>query len=654
MVDESTIPKASKVLVSGTTISTAGNTLGEMLQKVASDSDSTVVRQVRDLYSPSVRHFYVVSGSERYGSTEWIDEGYPGFSRDTSTVVHRSSELDGMDPRGEYLILGSSEAMQRVSQAFVKLGFETEVTRRISSFGANTSLLLFGPLGSSTLAVLLLVALLAGFSVLSRSKNYAVLRLHGGSKRTAFLRDLRSEGLSFVLIPTVLIGISSAILFYYNEWNQIGNYLWAALVILTVLILSMLSLYIICLIAIFDNKIIAAINGKLGFRVSIPAVYLLRVPSLVLTVSLLASVFAVGAVANRQHHEIEAMGDAGAAAKIVFEGFLSSGDMDRLAFESGHWLKGQDALGLTIMAQEIASAPDGTAISDQVVLVNRGYLRRNSLLGANNEHINDVGSKEAIIMMPPDVRTTAEEIKNMIARGSGGLDGLKVRTVHLQADQPRFLYANSGDGSQPSYTNGNAIFVGIGSDTDIISDDNYMSYASNGSVLMADAQQARAATPSKFMGSWISAYIPIGQLKANEIAQSYEVFRAQLASTVVSLFVLLATGFGLAQLHVRGNAQTILVRHLHGWKFVSTHLWLIKGELAVLGVALAWAVVTCVRAWIKSRVETGPLLHSGELAVGLWQPAIVVIVALCNLALLLYLVNRRSRIMIRTQSEETA
>lgn len=653
IADESTLPGSSQITVSGDEITTAGEGLNAIIQGAADSSGATVVREIRDLRDASARHFYIATSPGRQSESNWLEDGYPGFSHNVSTFVHPATDLEGVDPRGKYYVIGPNDALDSVSQVFQNLNYSIETSKSVVSTRAVVSTILVGALGSATFVALLLVTLLTGFSVLTRVKNYAILRLHGGTIPVALKRDLRQELPATIRTSLSLTFLSLVALFFYNGWNQLGRYFSLALIVIAVAFVVIGCLYVATLYVSFDSKILEAIKGRLGFRVAVPATYLIRIPSLILAVSLIASTFAAAMSAHQAKQSLDAMAQTGSAARIVFEGHVSPEEMDKLAYASGKWLKDQDNAGNTIMAEPLLEKSDGTEFSEDVLMVNRGYLQRNPVIDSEGNSINDVPENRITVMLPEQATTSMEDVTNSLLANVRGNYSPRINHVQLRDHQTHPLYGISEDGRNGNSSQENAVIVAVGSNSGLISDDDYMASASQGWVLMADAEEALTETPKEFLGTWIAAYIPIGQIAANESADRLEALRLQITSALVALLVLLATAVGLAQIHVRGNSQSILVRFLHGWGFFSTHRWLFKGEAIVLAIAIGWAVVTGIWAAVQSSISNGPF-NSADLSIYQWQPIVVLVVAVINLLLLLFMVRRRTNAMIRTHSEETA
>ena len=657
MADESTLPGATPVLVTGQTVTTGGQGLPRLVKGLAETSDATVIREVRDLHSSNVRHLYVAAGDLSRPEARWLADGYPSFGATVKTVVHPVADLDSIDPRGRYYVLGSPGAESALSRAFVDLGYETETQKGSVSSGQAVAWFVGGPFGSATLIAMLLIALLAGLSVFAGVKPYAIQRLHGARERAAVMRDFRQVSRPGFLSVAVIGTCGVAGLWFYNGLNQLGGLVAVSTVVFLACLSLALGVHAAAVRLVWGSRLVDGIKGRLGFRVAVPVAYLIRVPGLVLAVSLLAAAFAAAGSAMEAGQTRDDLATAGEAASIRFESNVPPDEMDRLAFESGAWLQKEDEAGRAILALPRSMDPDATDAPPDVLLVNKTYLASNVVLDHAGNRVLAPAPGKLKMLLPEGSPRTADDVLTFLGDTSTGeplsLEAFDVDPI--QAGQSHFLYEPRPDAHQRPAWVSNIVLVVVDPKSGLIRDDDYMAYASQGRVLMTDSHEAVRNTPSKLLGPWISAYIPVAQSAADEYAMQMMELRVKAASTTIALCVLLATAVGLAQIHVRGNAQSILVRHLHGWTFLSTHRWLFVAESILLAVVACWAGARAALVLALQRSGAGPGIARGtDLAVATWQPWAVLLVALLNFGLLVGLVHVRTRMMIRTHSEETA
>lgn len=658
-VDESTLAGAGRVIVTGQTTTTGSDGLPSVVQDAAESSNAVVVREIRDLHSSTIRHLYVVIGDRDRPETQWLSDGYPSFSTAVHSIVHPVEELEGVDPRGSYYVIGPPSAVAITSTAFSDLGYDTQTDQSSVSVAETISWFIGGPFSSATLVVMLLIALLSGISVISNVKSYAIQRLHGVQMRAAIKRDLSKVFPVAMTLMVLVFGGAFVGLWFYNGLNQIGSLIQATIIVFLASLVLLLGVHAAAVRLIWDTRLLDGIKGRLGFRVAVPAAYLIRIPGLLMAVSLVAAMFAAAGTAFDAADARADLEDAGAAASITFEAHASPGEMDRLAYESGAWLQEEDEAGRTILAVPLSLSLDGGAIDELpgILLVNRTYLEKNEVFALDGHRVLDAPPGKTGVLIPHGSTTTAADVVNLLGQFASdepsSVDALAVEQV--QSDQAHFLYEPQPDAQQRPIWVRNTVLVVIDPTSGVIRADDYMAYASQGRVLMTDSAEAIRNTPPDLLGPWISAYIPVAQAAADEYATQIVELRIKVACAILALIVLLATAVGLAQIHVRGNAQSILVRHLHGWNFFSIHRWLFVAESVLLAVVCAWAAARAATIYIQQSSNSGSAFaHGADLAVAAWQPWAILLVSVLNLGLLVCLVQIRSHKMIRTQSEETA
>jgi hypothetical protein len=646
----------AEVVVTGATVTTGAAGLPALVEAVARGSHINVIRETADLRDPSTRHLYLAIGDERGPEARWIDDGYPWFSRAVSTEVHPIAELEGHDPRGRYYVYGDPRGADSLAEAFTELEYDVVVTKNDIPAGTVADWFLTGPIGSATLVVVLLVVLLVSGGVMSGTKAYAVQRLHGGLLRTAVGRDMRS--LAVFTAVALLIGCAAVAvaLQAYNGLHQVERFAQAAVGLLAVLLLLAAAAYIAMLHLVWETRLLEAIKGKLGFRVAAPVAYLVRVPGLVLAVIIVGSMFsAVGAAQNAAEAR-KAFDGAGNAATIQFDGLAAPEEQDRFASATGAWLKREDSAGRTLLAVPTALA-DPDAAQPDALIVNNAYLAHNPIIDDEGREVGRAPEETVLVLLPDDHDASHQEIEDQIrawaAMNPGHTERIDFRSI--AAGQSHFLYqAEPDELRNPLYLD-DVMVVVANPDAGMISDEDYMAYASQGRVLMTDMDEAVTRTPAELMGVFVAAYVPVAQEAADFYSEQVELARIQLISLLVALVVLLTTAIGLAQIHVRANASEILVRYLHGWTFTSTHRWLLVAEAVTAIGALIWAVSTLVSltAALNSNAGHEPLVRGADLDAAQWQPWAVAFIALTNLVFLVVAIRGRVRNLVSNLSEES-
>lgn len=655
-LEDGSMAGSVRVTASASSVSTGGTGLAKLVEGAANDADAVILREVNDLHSRATRHLYLASGPTGGAEAQWLEQGYPGFRPNTTWVMHPAAELDGVDPRGVYYVFGSAGAEDELVSTFEELGFQVEASPTRIAVGEVVSTWLVGPFSSATLVFLLLVALLIATGVTSNAKAYAILRLYGATKSIAVARDARRLISVVVLAVVSALAISLFGLWFYNHLHQLGRFLGIAGVTFVVILAAQAVIYRAMLNLVWDTELVDGIKGRLGFRATIPIAYLIRVPGLLVSVTLLAATFAgVGAVAEATQARAD-LDAAGNVARPFFDGRIPREEEGRMLEESGAWLKEEDAAGRVVLALP-ESFEDSPEAEPEFLIVNDTYLAHNAVLSSNGARVRSAPQGTVLLLVPDNDREIKQQVESRL-RDMGAMAGAPTQSYEMQtirAEQSHFLYEPTPGAGRPARLSDVPLAV-VNSETDLIGAADYAAYASQGRVLVTDPEVAVAKTPPALMGAFISAYVPVAQRAADDLAERWLELQVRLGSLLVALGVLLATAVGLAQIHVRGNSQQILVRYLHGWTFTATHRWLLRTELVVAGLVLVWSVWTYLSVLYPQLTGDGgqpPVRGTAFEAAG-WQPWALVLIAAANVGLLVVAVHTRARTMIRTRSEETA
>lgn len=656
VVDESSYPGAEKIRATGNTFSTDGESLANVVDHLASSANAVILRQVRDLNDPTTRHAFLSSGDSALAESKWVTEGYPAFSQSISTVIHPSSELDGVDPRGEYFVYGSQEATEIVADGLKQLGLSVDVGSKGTDVISALKWFLSGSIGSTTCVTVLLITMLAGLSVINNVKFYSILRLNGNAKSYALRADYRHASLftALTLVSTVVVGTAG--LFFYNSLNQFSMVALNFAMVFGVGIALIALIHALAVSLVWSTNMLEGIKGRLGFRVAVPAAYLIRLPGLILAVSLVASSFVAAQATIAAGVAHKDMSRAGNSASILFGSDISQDEVEKLSLATGKWLKEQDGLGRLIATIPITTN-DAEGTTPNALVVNNTYISQNQIVDAQGQNVSVAPATGAKILVPENLQLSKDEELALVEQGGSRHSTLaKNLTVEtIKSGQELFLYEPRPDGSGRPKSLSNLPVVVFGPDSNLISDDDFMAYASQGRILVKDYVDATEHTPQEFLGRWIASYIPLAQTSADEYATNVIELRLKVANALIAVLVLMTTAVGLAQIHVRANAKAILVRYLHGWKFFPTHKWLIQSEFALIGIVILWVVGTTAYRYFDLLTSNKSVSAQVEAsALSMWQPWVLFSVGLINLCVLLLAVAVRTRLIIRTQSQESA
>lgn len=648
IADESTVLGATQLQVVGTdqAAKNASASLPHTISESAYASNAVVIREERDSADPSVRHLYLSGVGQARSEKSWLSEGYPAFSNLKHTVVHSEAEFAALDLRGTYFILSGEKELQKITSRFEDAGLTVE-SIQMPSIAANV-LLFFasGPLTPPTIVVLLLLVFLISFSALANTKGYSIQKLHGLTAREAIRADANRISLfttgAFFLVSAATI----LILWLSNGLKQFRFFAEVTSTVCVMFLLLVFAVHALTVSILWKTNTLAGIKGRLGLKVAAPVAYAIRIPGLLVVIMLAAAVAtcAQGVTASKTNAEL--LKDAGNISKITFGKNIPAAQYGQVTGWVGQWLKKeeQDENLITVIP-----LPDTASAASGALLVNNEYLESTPVLDENLNAVTPAERDSVKILLPERSTFTREDALDLLSTQAEFSGDTALSEATIAPNQEHLLYnPDPSDDSSPSSVADVPLIV-YGPGANPLSDEDFMSFASGGQVLVTDGQQAAQTVPEDLKRSTVQAFIPVARTAQDQYAAQLLLLQTSTITAFAALCVLLSTAFSLAQVHVRGNAQTIRVRYLHGWNFFATHQWLFKIEIKLaLGAFAISALSIVIRYLYGGSARQGPSATGSALELGS-----LLVVLVLNAALLILAVASRSHSTLHANSEET-
>ncbi|MFC7810500.1 hypothetical protein [Streptomyces olivaceus] len=593
--------------------STSGAQVAQAIASFSADHGVTVAREVPDMRDPDGhRHLYLAPGDRQSGAGSWLDEGYPAFSRNYTTDVHPIAEIGQRDPRGEYYVFGAPAAADALVAEFADLGLRAGVTHPLS-YTTLAAAYTGGVLWGSFWVVALAAVTMTGASVLLSAKAYGILRLQGMSFGGLLVRDLRQLAVSWSVAVGAVAAVTLAFLGFYNGLAWLGMFATVAGGLAGLFILLVLAAHAAVLALTFKVDVLRALKGELPARAATISVYLVRIPALLLALSIATDVAAAGQDVLARQESRTAYADAGDAVTIRLNGSLPS-ETDQVIKEVGPWLRRADREGKVILAgrrdlQSIAQSaqlPPG-----EVLVVNETFLAKQPVLDPTGRRYTPVAqdgkspeTHPVRLIIPESLSRQAATITAAIPEvlASGFDRHTQLETLPAKSGQHVFAY-NPGNqvynaAHSPKEDRSlvrDPVVVVVPNGSKFLSDDGYTAFATQEGVVFPDpddvlgAIAANKGNKGNKLQTYVTAVRPVGQNSALKLRDAVNEFRVQLFNLILAVIVLLIAGVGVCIIYSRKNAQAIFVQHISGWRYTVTHRFILSLELA-LAVLLATRV----------------------------------------------------------------
>ncbi|MFC9128888.1 hypothetical protein ACFT4A_18845 [Streptomyces sp. NPDC057099] len=592
--------------------STSGAQVVRAVESFSKEHGVGVAREVTDLRNPDgIRHLYLAPGGSSVMTKSWLDEGYPAFSRNYETRVHPISEVGQLDPRGTYYVFGSSAAADSLQAFFADLGLTVSVTHPLS-YAELSERYSDDPLFQALGVVALAALTMTGASVLLNAKAYGVLRMQGMSFIGILLRDLRQLVVFWLAAVGTVAAVALAFLGFYNGLAWLGLFASVAAAVAALLLVLVLSVHAAMLALTFKTDVLPALRGELPSRAASISVYLVRIPALLLALSIATSVTLAGRDVLMRLENRDAYGAVGDAVSVRLSGAFAM-RMDQLNDHVGPWLRQADERGEVVLAGRRdlqVSAPGRGLPSGEILIVNDTYLEKQPIIDpAGRRHASEARSgrvpdSRAVRVIIPE--SLASHASTITKAASGiidpGLDrNVALETLSSRAGQSVFGY-NTGAYSYNSAHSPDEdrsmvrdpVLVVVPNGSRILRDDAYTAFATQAGVVFPDPDDVLKGVKANRLDNYVNSVSPVGQKTALDLRNAVNELRLQIFNLIIAVAVLLIAGVGVCIIYSRKNAQNIFVRHISGWRYVATRRFILAVEAAI---AVIFATRIPFEAW---------------------------------------------------------
>ncbi|RKS10149.1 hypothetical protein DFP74_5903 [Nocardiopsis sp. Huas11] len=554
-----------------------------------------VARDAADLAMHT--HVYLAAPDPDSREARWLTDGYPTFNPAFTVDVHPLEEFADIGPNGYYFVFGAApETAAALEEALAVHGLRTDPGQSSTEpwhFFAG------GHMFNLAVIALLVVASATAAGVLLASRDYAVLRLNGHSYGRILLADLAGIArLWAALLPAATVAVL-ALLGLYNGWGQLWFYARVALTCAALLAAAGLAVHALTLALVHATAILPALKGRVPVRGTLAAIYLVRVPVLVLALTLIGTVVATAQTVRDQRVALELYAEHGDTSHLALSphyGWVDEEDFAALDATVGPWLRDTDRRGEMVLAIRLSpeewSRPTAGAPGHEALVVNDTYLAEQRVTAPDGSRY---GADDGVRVLLPeslaaDEDAVAEDVRGWLDMVSGDAGAPPVSVLPSAAGQTLFTYGSRSSAPSrflPRVTDPVVIALPNGG---VLSDTSYANHLTGHATVFPDP-----AVPEAFRADHPDAarYVIAVETLTTTARQDLDVHRTILRSELFTLAgvgaVLMVTAIGACLVYVRARAQHIFVRHLSGWTFAATHRRLLLAEAGIAVAFVGWA-----------------------------------------------------------------
>lgn len=376
------------------------------------------------------------------------------------------------------------------------------------------------------------------------------------------------------------------------------------------------------------------------------AIYVVRVPVLVLTLLILSTVVLTLQSAREQRAGLEIYEQYGDTSELALSSNYGWTDPETVDEDLGPWLRQVDTDGDMVLAArtdpseflpEEHPEPRPPEPQPPVLVANDTYLTEEEGVSSDGERY---GAEETIRVIAPESSTEYAEQMAAGVREWVGMKSDQGQTPEAEvlpsADgQTLFTYGTQGDHQGSSLPLLQDPILVVLPNGQTLSDSNYVDYMSQRAAVFPDpdvADQAREEQPQ--VSRYISMVEALSTSARHEYAATLVELRTELFNLAGAGAVLLLTAVAACIIHVRAQAQSIFARHISGWTFVSIHRLLLAVEAVIALAFVGWSVRDTVTTLAARNDPSQYMPANGVPASGI-EPFYATAIALATLLLTL-------------------
>ncbi|GAA0973436.1 hypothetical protein GCM10009555_028230 [Acrocarpospora macrocephala] len=576
----------------------------QRVEEFASRERVAVARLVLDFREPfSAQHLYLATPSPHSAEAAWLTQGYPAFSGQMTTSVHPISEAASLDARGYYYVFGSAAAGERLLAELGELGLRGSMSRPLSPRELINDLR-STPIPEIVLAAILAAVAFIGVGVLLGARGYAVQRLHGRSYLRILGGDLRGLAGFWAGAAVIEAVMVLAFLAWYNGWAWISLYAVVAGILAAGCTAVAVAAHALALTLALGRRLPAALKGELPTKTAALGAYLIRVPVLLISLSLLATVVTAGEdISDRYDHE-RLYQRAGTATYIYLKGISGEAASADMAARVGGWLREADRDGQVLLAARAGMQDqDGNGSPDhEVMFVNDTFLDHQAVVDPRGGRYQGVSGSDpgTIRVIIPEslagrARAIADDAVKQVTVGhpeQARAAGLTWHATLARKGQSVFGYGSApglrGINDQDNSMIDDPVLVVLPNGSIAMPVENYMAYATQGQLIFRNPDDVRAGIDKHGLHTYVAGIQPIREVFAQEKRALAGYLSLNLIAFWFAVCALVVTAVGICMIYVRKNSQLIFVRHISGWRFTATHRVLLAAESALAATLAGW------------------------------------------------------------------
>lgn len=552
-----------------------------------------VAREVVDLRSPETkRHLFLALGQRDGPRAGWLEDGYPDLTELVSTAVAPLSTIGPTDPRGYYYVFGTIDQARALELRLGDLGLTGTLLPQPS---AITDLFVLLP--APTVALLGTTALgivaLGSAGAVSRHRERAVVRLHGGGVGSVLARDLRGARAWLLSFPAAWVGVG---LPYAAGGSPQAEVLIPMAGMFTVAAVALLVIgHVGTTVLGCSETIVTSLSNRRPPRWSARAIGAVRLPALILVASSLSVAVAASAQLHGFRTSELTREAAGSAVTVGISGSLGESELrdgpGSVWERFGSWAQRAERGGELVLTAAFGLRELGSWSGPDVpvVFVNDRYLQEQGINGVR-------APTEGVRFVVPE-RSPLRESEVGPALIDGAALKLRVgqaETSIERASMPRRLFTYATPGRVAPTWVDDPVLVVVSSAVLQRAENrvDLASWISTGDIVIADDRWARASIEADELTTAVLSVQLVAQAAADAERRLAEEAAIGWSAAITALVIAALVAATSVTARVQRDRRRVSVQHAHGWSFLRSRRGAVLVESALVGFV-------CLVAWYE-------------------------------------------------------
>ncbi|MFC5932021.1 hypothetical protein D6T64_01120 [Cryobacterium melibiosiphilum] len=604
------------------------------LEEAAHTQNINLLRVGANPAGPSAAPWYFAFVGDRGLFDATIPDGeYPAFSPASTPEVFEGAELMSLNQpiRGTYAVQGQATDLAGLGVTLGDAGL-TVTTQKVDASRSYLTGLLLSSSWPILLASVIALGLVIIYWVAFSRKATALQEFHGYRRRRLIRNQASGLIVVYATAAAASVGVGSAVLGFYNGWNQYSQFIWWACVPMLIVGAIALGVSLIASTAALRLPGYNAVKGARPMRLLAASAILSQLLMIVLVYASLAQ--ATGGIAtitaDSRTFDSWASEENSLTVQInpnAFEDPASKSfepDVAAAYRSFGNIFTALESEGSAVLSfhqgdkhTDTTGAPLSSydPLGGNSLVVNNNYLDRHEILNEDGTSVKDLppAARTVHLLIPESMSSYTDQLTQRWAASTVAeydpIDGtepeepLQIISHIVKSGQAVFNYGDTW--RMEHWTQQDPVIAVVSSQTDYFSDYILLGVAANdGNVIFADGEKFQALADEAGLTSRFSSISSPATHAAQELRDRNTELRVALGNALLGSLTLIVTVLLLAAIYANATRYSSFLKRTQGWRGLRIH-WIFLVSITVISAAAVTAATILLRPAAYTNDRTG-------------------------------------------------